>query len=55
MKQAIASLPAELVRTITWDQNRELSSHAEFTIDTGVQGYCAGTAAQRVSTLGPVE
>jgi IS30 family transposase len=29
MKQAIAGLPADLVRTITWDQGRELSSHAE--------------------------
>jgi len=39
MKHAIAALPAELVRTITWDQGRELSSHADFTVDTGVQVY----------------
>ena len=39
MKQAIAGLPADLVQTITWDQGRELSSHAEFTVDTGVQVY----------------
>lgn len=39
MKQAIAGLPAELVRTITWDQGREMCGHAAFTIDTGVQVY----------------
>ena len=39
MKQAIAGLPSELVRTITWDQGREMCGHAAFTIDTGVQVY----------------
>jgi len=39
MKAAICGLPAELVRTITWDQGKELSSHATFTVDTGVQVY----------------
>lgn len=39
MKAAIAELPAELVRTITWDQGREMASHLDFTIDTGVQVY----------------
>ena len=39
MKKAIAGLPAELVRTITWDQGREMSSHRAFTVDTGVQVY----------------
>jgi transposase, IS30 family len=39
MKTAIADLPAELVRTITWDQGREMASHLDFTIDTGVQVY----------------
>ena len=39
MKTAIAGLPAELVRTITWDQGREMSSHRVFTVDTGVQVY----------------
>jgi transposase, IS30 family len=39
MKSAIATLPAELVRTITWDQGSELSRHHQFTIDTGISIY----------------
>jgi transposase, IS30 family len=39
MKTAIAELPAELVRTITWDQGREMARHVDFTVDTGVQVY----------------
>jgi transposase, IS30 family len=39
MKGAIADLPAELVRTITWDQGREMARHVDFTVDTGVQIY----------------
>lgn len=41
MKAAIAKLHAELVRSITWDQGKEFSSHATFTIETGVQAdFC---------------
>lgn len=39
MKIAIAGLPAELVRSITWDQGSELNRHHQFTVDTGVQVY----------------
>jgi IS30 family transposase len=39
MKAAIADLPAELMRTITWDQGREMARHLDFTVDTGVQVY----------------
>jgi IS30 family transposase len=39
MKTAIADLPAELMRTITWDQGREMARHAAFSVDTGVQVY----------------
>jgi IS30 family transposase len=35
----VSALPEELVRTITWDQGREMCSHASFTVDTGVQVY----------------
>jgi transposase, IS30 family len=39
MQWAIATLPRDLVRSITWDQGKELSAHAAFTIDTGVRVY----------------
>ena len=39
MGKAIATLPAELVRSITWDQGKELSAHVAFTVATGVQVY----------------
>ena len=39
MRQAIGTLPAELARTITWDQGIEMSFHADFTIATGIPVY----------------
>ncbi|WSZ90820.1 IS30 family transposase [Micromonospora sp. NBC_00858] len=39
MRKAIATLPDELVRTITWDQGKEMSQHAQFTAATGIQVY----------------
>ena len=35
----ILELPAELRRSITWDQGREMYLHRSFTVDTGVQIY----------------
>ncbi|MFO0601415.1 MAG: IS30 family transposase [Myxococcaceae bacterium] len=39
LTQKIQQLPRELKRSLTWDQGVELSQHAQFTIDTGVQVY----------------
>jgi IS30 family transposase len=39
MRTAIGTLPAELARTITWDQGIEMSFHAQFTIATGIPVY----------------
>jgi transposase, IS30 family len=39
MQQAITTLPGELFRTITWDQGKEMSLHAQFTIATGIPVY----------------
>ena len=39
MRQAITTLPAQLARTITWDQGKEMAYHADFTIATGIPVY----------------
>ncbi len=39
LTQKILTLPENLRRSLTWDQGREMTEHARFTIDTGVQVY----------------
>ena len=39
MKAAIATLPRELAKTITWDQGKEMARHSEFSIATGIEVY----------------
>ena len=39
LAERIATLPEQLVRSLTWDQGKEMAQHAQFTIDTGLQIY----------------
>jgi IS30 family transposase len=36
---AIQSIPAELKKTLTYNQGKEMSDHQQFTIDTNIEVY----------------
>src|SRR3984957_11430802 len=39
MTKRILTLPAQVRRSITWDQGKEMAEHVEFTVETGIQIY----------------
>jgi IS30 family transposase len=39
LAEHITRLPAELARSLTWDQGKELAAHANFTVTTGLPVY----------------
>jgi IS30 family transposase len=39
LKQSIATLPAQLRRSLTWDQGSEMSEHRRFSVESGVDVY----------------
>lgn len=39
LTQSIGTLPAQLWRSLTWDQGHEMAQHAQFTIDSQIQVY----------------
>jgi IS30 family transposase len=39
LAEAIATLPEQLRRSLTWDQGKEMADHARFSVATGVPVY----------------
>ena len=39
MTLAIQSLPKALMRSITWDQGKEMAEHAQFSLETGIEVF----------------
>ena len=39
LAEQIQTLPAHLARSLTWDQGKELTAHAQFTVATGVHVF----------------
>jgi len=45
MQQRLQTLPRDLVKSLTYDQGKEMSQHQQFTIDTGITVYFADPAS----------
>ena len=41
LQTSMSAMPAELLRSLTWDRGKELSQHAAFTVETGIAVYFA--------------
>jgi transposase, IS30 family len=39
LKQSITTLPAQLRRSLSWDQGSEMSEHRRFSVESGVEVY----------------
>src|SRR3954447_3873349 len=39
LEQSIITLPAQLRRSLTWDQGSEMSEHRRFSVESGVEVY----------------
>src|SRR5580700_2566059 len=39
LKASIVTLPAQLRRSLTWDQGKEMAEHRRFSVETGVEVY----------------
>jgi transposase, IS30 family len=39
IRTTIRKLPKDLIRTITWDQGKEMHRHVNFSVDTGIPIY----------------
>ncbi|WRS29559.1 IS30 family transposase [Actinomycetaceae bacterium MB13-C1-2] len=41
LANAMATLPSELARSLTWDRGKEMSAHAQFKVETGIPVFFA--------------